>query len=144
MEGALGGVGREFNHWITIDVQRLRTGERSFHAFNEVIAVGFEFLLTVEIETRIVIDPADQVDVGCLALNKEVSRIRAVVTRRRLFRFLRNPGNEHRKASQFGIEVDPATGVRLRSGSNGRRSWAGRCGWWPSCMFLRTRGEAKP
>jgi hypothetical protein len=148
MEGPLWCVGRELKHWKTIDVQRLRAGECSFHAFDEVIAVGFKLLLPIEIETRIVIDPADQVDVAWLARDEQVCRVRAVITVHRFFRFLGNLGHEDREAAVIRTEVGPSLRV---SGANGRRRRPGGrgCGpggrgWWPFCMLLRSRREAEP
>ena len=150
VEGALRCVARELNHRIAVDRQRLRAGECSFHALNEVIAVGLEFFLTIEVETRIVIHPTDQVDEARLARDEQICRVRTVVTRRRLFRFLWSDWHEDREAAQVRTEADPAAVVRFcgsngsRCRSRGRRCGPGGRGWWPFGMLLRDGSEAEP
>src|SRR6185295_5079455 len=101
----------------------------------EVVAVSFKFSLSIEVEARIVIYPADEKHVCVVAHDEEVSRVRPVVALGG-FRFvLGNRGHQNREATGNRVVAHPTAVIDRRSG---RRRWPRRrrrCRW-TSRVFL--------
>src|SRR5262245_12469697 len=100
-------------------------------AFNKVVAICFELRLTVEVETGIVIDVADEINARGSANDEQVGRVWTIATVHRFFLIGRYFRHQNRKVTFLGSKVSPATVVRPGL----RRQAAGGSGRTPG-VFL--------
>src|SRR6185437_12577555 len=140
LENSIARLGDKLETRITLDRRWASADQCCIDAFDEVIAIGFELGLAVEIETRIVINPADQVDARRVFHDEQVRRVWPMGAVDRLRLVLRCFRHEHGEVALGRSKFHPTTVIWRPRRS---RSIAGRAGW-TGAMFLGVEREADP
>src|SRR5689334_4688298 len=83
LENSVSRLGDKLERLVAVDLHRTSADECRLDAFYEVVAVGSEFAYPVEVKTRIVVDPADEIDVRIVTDDEQVGRVWTMLARGR-------------------------------------------------------------